>query len=59
VTETEHDRPLVPMPLIRGAHGAVVAPLLSSEGCVGALSAEIRGGVFSSGRICPRLTRWA
>ena len=26
------------------AGGAVVAPLLSSEGCIGALSAEIRGG---------------
>lgn len=26
------------------SNGAVVAPLLSSEGCIGALSAEIRGG---------------
>ena len=26
------------------ASGAIVAPLLSSEGCIGALSAEIRGG---------------
>jgi hypothetical protein len=30
------------------SNGAVVAPLLSSEGCVGALSAEIRGGGESS-----------
>ena len=30
------------------ANGAVVAPLLSSDGCVGALSAEIRGGAESS-----------
>lgn len=27
-----------------GSQGAVVAPLLSSEGCIGALSAEIRSG---------------
>jgi hypothetical protein len=27
-----------------GAPGAIVAPIFSSEGCVGALSAEIRGG---------------
>jgi hypothetical protein len=26
------------------SNGAIVAPLLSSEGCIGALSAEIRGG---------------
>ena len=26
------------------SNGAVVAPLLSSEGCIGAFSAEIRGG---------------
>jgi hypothetical protein len=30
------------------SNGAVVAPLLSPEGCVGALSAEIRGGGESS-----------
>jgi hypothetical protein len=30
------------------SNGAVVAPLLTSEGCVGALSAEIRGGGESS-----------
>jgi hypothetical protein len=27
-----------------GASGAIVAPILSAEGCVGALSAEIRSG---------------
>ncbi len=27
-----------------GANGAVVAPLIAAEGCVGALTAEIRGG---------------
>lgn len=27
-----------------GASGAVVAPILSADGCIGALSAEIRGG---------------
>jgi hypothetical protein len=27
-----------------GAPGAIVAPIISTEGCVGALSAEIRGG---------------
>jgi CHASE3 domain sensor protein len=30
------------------SNGAVVAPLLSSDGCIGALSAEIRGGGESS-----------
>ena len=27
-----------------GAQGAVVAPILAADGCIGALSAEIRGG---------------
>jgi GAF domain-containing protein len=27
-----------------GAKGAIVAPILGSRGCIGALSAEIRGG---------------
>ena len=27
-----------------GASGAVVAPILSADGCIGALSAEIRSG---------------
>jgi len=31
-----------------GASGAVVAPILSAEGCIGALSAEIRGGAETS-----------
>jgi hypothetical protein len=31
-----------------GTTGAIVAPLLAAEGCVGALSAEIRGGGESS-----------
>ena len=31
-----------------GASGAVVAPILSADGCIGALSAEIRGGGESS-----------
>jgi hypothetical protein len=30
------------------SNGAVVAPLLSTDGCIGALSAEIRGGGESS-----------
>jgi hypothetical protein len=30
------------------SNGAVVAPLLSADGCIGALSAEIRGGGESS-----------
>jgi hypothetical protein len=30
------------------AHGAIVAPLLAPEGCVGALTAEIRGGSETS-----------
>jgi GAF domain-containing protein len=27
-----------------GTSGAIVAPILSADGCIGALSAEIRGG---------------
>ena len=27
-----------------GAKGAIVAPILGAQGCIGALSAEIRGG---------------
>jgi GAF domain-containing protein len=31
-----------------GAAGAVVAPIISVDGCIGALSAEIRGGAETS-----------
>jgi hypothetical protein len=30
------------------ASGAVVAPILAADGCIGALSAEIRGGAETS-----------
>ena len=31
-----------------GGNGAVVAPILSADGCVGVFSAEIRGGAETS-----------
>ena len=31
-----------------GAPGAIVAPILSADGCIGALSAEIQGGSEAS-----------